>query len=101
MAGTLDIHPLEIGYPSLHAQRLLGPQHEVEFGGYHQRRLTDMIGQVGRLLPVAIDIAIPVESAAKASFLKGPDVDVEVGLGHKFAEWPVGQAIDQTAAGRT
>ena len=39
MAGSLDLHALEIGHPSLHAECLLGPEHEIEFGGDHQRGL--------------------------------------------------------------
>src|SRR3984893_3325577 len=101
MAGSLDLHALEVGHPSLHAERLLGPEHEIEFGGDHQSGLIHPLGQIGRLLPVAVNVAIPIESAAKAGLLESLHVNVELGLAHVLDQRPVGKPIEQSAAGGT
>src|SRR6266567_162917 len=60
MARTVDVHPFEIGHPSFHAQRLLGPQHRIELSRDHQGGLIHALDEAGGFLPVAVDVAIPV-----------------------------------------
>ena len=68
----------------LHRLGQLGTERRVPLGDHHQRRDRDArAGELGRLLPVAVEIAIPVDAAREAGAGEGVDVDLQVGVGEQ------------------
>src|SRR5581483_12203688 len=67
-------------------------------GRNHQRGLADPRRQLGALLPVAVDIAVPVERPAKAALLEGAYKQLEVFVGQKAAVRQIRQTVEQAAA---
>src|SRR6185295_11205846 len=61
-----------------------------------QRRLLDLgAAEVRRRLPVAIEVAVPVEAAAEAGLLEGAGEDLEVLGGQVGAGRGIGHAVEQ------
>src|SRR5260370_6795481 len=76
MAAVLDQIFFQIGNELLHAVGGGGRQHRVVLGHDHQRRHPYGVIEAGRALPVAGEVAIPVDAAGEARLRKGVDEDL-------------------------
>src|ERR1019366_5619162 len=59
------------------------------------------LGKIRALLPISIDVAIPVQSAAEAGFLECFDEHLEIRGGEKFPVRRIDEAIEDSTARRS
>jgi hypothetical protein len=71
-------------------------------GGDHQRRLSDLgIGQISRELPVAVEVAVPIQPAAEAGTFEGADEHLELTIAEEVAVRRIRQLVEHAAPGAT
>src|SRR5215472_9318019 len=100
MPRALEQHrSAKVGDPFFHAFGHLRAQDYIELGGNHQRRLIDALWEARAIFPVLVNIAVPIETTAKAGLGERAHEHLEILVGEKSAVRTIRKAVEKAAAG--